>query len=86
MLASEYADNAGVGSFGYFSFALAGIPLVFGTLAIVLLFGERLLPHRSARAISKDFSNARRASPRIISQAGAKSRFRDGGDGATESF
>src|SRR5262249_22738470 len=56
VVASEYADNAGVGSFGYFSFALVGIPLVAGTLAVVLLFGARLLPYRSARTISKDFS------------------------------
>src|SRR4029077_5649693 len=35
----------------------AGIPLVVGTIAFVLLFGERLLPHRAARTISKDFSD-----------------------------
>jgi di/tricarboxylate transporter len=57
VIASEYAHDAGAGSFGYFSFALAGVPLVAGTVAIVLLFGERLLPERSPRTISQDFSD-----------------------------
>src|SRR5580765_2795322 len=55
VIASEYAHDAGAGSLGYFSFARAGIPLVVGTIAFVVLFGERLLPHRAARTISKDF-------------------------------
>ena len=57
VVASEYAKDAGVGSFGYFSFAVAGLPLVAGTIVIVVLFGERLLPHRRAKTISKDFSD-----------------------------
>jgi di/tricarboxylate transporter len=57
VVASEYAHDAGAGSFGYFSFAAAGLPLVAGTIAIVVLFGERLLPHRAPRALSKDFSD-----------------------------
>jgi di/tricarboxylate transporter len=56
VIASEFADDAGVGSFGYFSFALAGVPLVLGTIALVVLFGERLLPHRTPRGGSRDFS------------------------------
>jgi di/tricarboxylate transporter len=56
VLASEFAHDAGAGSFGYFSFALVGIPLVVGTVAIVLLVGERLLPHRTPRSSSRDFS------------------------------
>src|SRR5262245_39953621 len=56
VIASEFADDAGAGSFGYFSFALVGVPLVLGTIAIVVLFGERLLPHRAPRAGSRDFS------------------------------
>ena len=57
VVASEYAHDAGVGSFGYFSFALAGLPLVAGTIVVIVLFGERLLPHRRAKTISKDFSD-----------------------------
>ena len=56
VIVSEAADEAGVGSFGYFSFALVGIPLLAGTIAIVVLFGERLLPQRTARTLPRDFS------------------------------
>src|SRR5262249_7293611 len=56
VIASEFSDDAGAGSFGYFSFALVGVPLVAGTIAIVVLFGERLVPTRSPRAGSRDFS------------------------------
>jgi di/tricarboxylate transporter len=57
VVASEYAHDAGVGGFGYFSFAAAGVPLVAGTIVIVVFFGERLLPHRRAKTITKDFSD-----------------------------
>ena len=56
VIVSEYADDAGVGRFGFFEFALVGIPLLAGTIAIVVLFGERLLPTRAPRAIKRDFS------------------------------
>jgi di/tricarboxylate transporter len=56
VIASEFAHDAGAGSFGYFSFALVGVPLVVGTIAIVVLFGERLLPSRTPRLGSRDFS------------------------------
>jgi di/tricarboxylate transporter len=55
VVASEFSSEAGGGGFGYFSFALVGLPLVVGTIAIVVLFGERLLPQRTARAGSRDF-------------------------------
>jgi di/tricarboxylate transporter len=56
VIASEFAHDAGAGSFGYFSFALVGVPLVAGTIAFIVLFGERLLPNRSPRSGSRDFS------------------------------
>jgi di/tricarboxylate transporter len=56
VVASEYAHDHAGGSFGYFSFALAGIPLVVGTILVVVLLGPRLLPSRSARSSSRDFS------------------------------
>jgi di/tricarboxylate transporter len=56
VVSSEFAHDAGAGSFGYFSFALVGIPLALGTVAIVVLLGERLLPHRTPRSSSRDFS------------------------------
>lgn len=57
VIVSEYADDAGVGRFGFFSFALVGLPLLAGSVAIVVLFGERLLPTRKPKAIARDLGN-----------------------------
>ncbi|MCZ7589805.1 MAG: SLC13 family permease [Gaiella sp.] len=57
VIVSEYADDAGVGRFGFFSFALVGVPLLAGTIAIVVLFGERLLPTRKPKSIARDLGN-----------------------------
>ena len=55
VIVSDAADEAGVGRFGFFEFGLVGVPLLAGTIAIVLL-GERLLPERSPPTITRDFS------------------------------
>jgi di/tricarboxylate transporter len=57
VIISDAAADAGVGPIGFVEFALAGIPLVIGTIAIVVFFGERLLPNRHPKSISRDFSN-----------------------------
>ncbi len=51
VIVSEAAADAGVGPFGFFEFAIAGIPLLLGTIAIVLLLGQRLLPDRSGQSM-----------------------------------
>jgi di/tricarboxylate transporter len=56
VLVNEVAVDAGVAPFGFFAFALAGIPLLLGTMAIIVLFGQRLLPDRSGRALPSDLS------------------------------
>jgi di/tricarboxylate transporter len=56
VLVSEAAAGAGVGAFGYFEFAIVGIPLLLGTMAIILLFGDRLLPKRSGATMPADLS------------------------------
>ena len=56
VLVSEAATEAGLPPFGFFSFAVAGIPLVAGTILIVVLFGQRLLPERSGRSLPSDLS------------------------------
>jgi di/tricarboxylate transporter len=56
VIVSSAADDAGVGRFGYFDFALVGVPLLVGTIAIVVGLGERLLPDRTARMVPPDFS------------------------------
>lgn len=53
---SDAARNAGVGAFGFAEFALAGIPVVIGTVVIVLLFGERLVPQRTSSVLPPDLS------------------------------
>lgn len=56
VLVSEAASDAGVGGFGFFEFALAGIPLLAGSMAIMILFGQRLLPERNGATMPADFS------------------------------
>ena len=56
VIVSDAADEAGVGTVGFFEFALVGVPLVAGTIAIIVLFGERLLPDRKVRSMTRDFS------------------------------
>jgi di/tricarboxylate transporter len=56
VIVSDAAGDAGVGRFGFFEFALVGVPLVLGSIAIVVLLGERLLPARTARSPGRDFS------------------------------
>lgn len=57
---SEAAADAGVGSFGFAEFALVGVPVVLGTLAIVLLFGDRLVPQRVSDTLPPDLSGLAR--------------------------
>lgn len=46
VIAAERITEAGAGPFGFFAWALIGIPQVVGAIAIVVLFGRRLLPDR----------------------------------------
>jgi di/tricarboxylate transporter len=48
VIASDKAAAAGVGRFGFFEFALVGVPLVAGTIVVVVFFGEHLLPYQRA--------------------------------------
>lgn len=56
VVVSDAADEAGIGRFGFFEFALTGIPLVIGTVVIVVVFGPRLLPHRNAASMPRDLT------------------------------
>ena len=56
VLVSEAGLEAGVGGFGFFEFALVGIPLLAGSMAIIILFGERLLPQRNGAKMPADLS------------------------------
>jgi di/tricarboxylate transporter len=56
VLVSEAGNDAGVGGFGFFEFALVGVPLLAGTMAIIVLFGKQLLPERNGATMPADFS------------------------------
>ncbi len=56
IIVSDAARAAGGHGFSFFSFTIVGVPLVIGVIAIAVLFGERLLPHRSADFLPPDLS------------------------------
>lgn len=56
VLVTDEADRLGLGKFGYFEFALVGIPLTCGVILIAILLGPRLLPERRPRTMSVDLS------------------------------
>jgi di/tricarboxylate transporter len=56
VLVAQAGDDAGAGSIGFFEFGLVGVPLVLGTLALLLAFGPRLLPERRPRSLPADLS------------------------------
>ena len=56
VLVSDAAADAGAGRFGFFEFALAGLPLVAGSVLLALVLGDRLLPERRARSLPPDLS------------------------------
>lgn len=56
VVVSQAAADAKVGRFGYFDFALVGVPLVIGAILIVVVLGDRLVPDRTPRVMPPDFS------------------------------
>lgn len=56
VLVLEASLDAGERGFGYFEFALVGIPLVLGGIVIAIMLGARLLPVRSPQALPPDLS------------------------------
>jgi di/tricarboxylate transporter len=61
VLVYEAAIEAGQPSLRFFEFARVGIPLVIGTILIVVLFGARLLPERTSKTLPRDLSQLPRA-------------------------
>ncbi len=56
VIVAEAAQNAGGPGFGYFEFAIMGLPLVVCTTLLALLLGNRLLPERVSTSLPADFS------------------------------
>jgi di/tricarboxylate transporter len=56
VLIADASADAGAGGFNYFEFALIGVPIVIGCIAIAVYFGERLLPTRTSKTLPPDLS------------------------------
>jgi di/tricarboxylate transporter len=56
VLVSDAAVDVGLPPFRYFEFAKIGIPLLLGSMAIILLLGHRVLPNRKSRYLPRDLS------------------------------
>ncbi|MFD6700957.1 MULTISPECIES: SLC13 family permease [unclassified Microbacterium] len=56
VLVSELSVEAGDRAFGFFEFAIVGVPLLVGVVILCVLLGPRLLPHRAAQNAPNDLS------------------------------
>ena len=56
VIASDAAADAGVGRFAFFEFTLVGVPLVAGTILVMLVVGRRVLPDRVPSSLTPDLS------------------------------
>jgi di/tricarboxylate transporter len=72
VLVAEAAYDAGLGGFGFFEFTIMGVPLLAGTIAIIVLFGQKLLPERGGPAMPADFSRHART---LVEQYGLASNI-----------
>ncbi|MCZ8096595.1 MAG: SLC13 family permease [Burkholderiales bacterium] len=70
VLVSNASADAGLGRFGFFEFTIVGIPLLAGTIAIIILIGEKVLPMRNGPSLPADFSRHART---LVEQYGLSS-------------
>src|SRR6185503_5576125 len=71
LLVAEAALEHGGRAFGFAEFALVGIPLLIGTIAVTAVLSDRLLPARSPATISVDLSQHART---LVREYGLESR------------
>ncbi|MCB0879087.1 MAG: SLC13/DASS family transporter [Thermoleophilia bacterium] len=57
LIIDEASRDAGAGGVAFFEFAYVGVPLLAGTMLIILLFGRRLIPRRSSASSASDLSD-----------------------------
>jgi len=57
ILASNAAKDAGYRQIGFFEFAIAGVPMLLGTMVIILLTRKFLLPHTNGASLPPDLSS-----------------------------
>ena len=58
LISEALGEAPGGREIGFFEFALAGIPLLVGTVVIVILFGDKLLPHIEPKHLPQDLGRA----------------------------
>ncbi|HLT83064.1 MAG TPA: SLC13 family permease [Phototrophicaceae bacterium] len=56
IIVSEAAQDAGDRGFGFFEFGLVGVPLLVGTVLLILLLGRFLLPERVPSELPSDLT------------------------------
>lgn len=56
VIAYDAAREAGYGGIGFFEYAVAGVPIMVGSFAIMFLTQRFLLPHRNGANMPADFS------------------------------
>jgi di/tricarboxylate transporter len=56
VLIANAVEDAGAGALNFFEFALVGLPLLAGTVALVVVFGDRLVPRRTPASLPPDLS------------------------------
>jgi len=57
VLIHDASMDAGYGGFGFFEFAWVGVPLLIGTVGLVVVFGRWLLPDRTSAHMPADLSH-----------------------------
>lgn len=57
VIVSDASEAAGAGRFGFFEFAIIGVPLVVVTIAMSVWLGPRLVPVRSSKHLPPDLSD-----------------------------
>src|SRR5262249_3731069 len=82
VLMSNASMDAGGAPFGYFEFAFVGVPLLLGTMVIVVLLGDRLLPVRTPLTFSPDLSRHARTLARQYGIEAASAAGEGGGTAA----
>ncbi len=53
VLTLEAARDSGAGELNFFSFTLVGVPLLIGTIVLILLLGDKLLPDRDPATVTE---------------------------------
>ncbi len=57
VLTLETARESGAGELNFFSFTLVGVPLLIGTIVLIVLLSDKLLPDREPTTALKDLSD-----------------------------